>query len=106
MATKTVSMAWIKAMARGPFFSKGTTVFFKSTYPKTGQRNGDHVYFWTGELCGWGGDKVRRFTLRHLDIVTGRVQTVGDFQAYRTAAAAAKAVREAAHNNLPVETNE
>lgn len=103
MTIETVSIAWIKSQAKGPFFSKGTTEFFRSRYATSGLRNGDNVWFWTSEQCGWAGDTARAFTLRHLDLVTGRVQTVGDFQAYRTAHAAAKAVREAAHNNLPQE---
>lgn len=105
MAIETVSMEWIKSMARGHFFDEKTTKFFHSTYPKTGKRNGDNVYFWTGERCGWGGDKVRRFTLRHLCLVTGRVQTVGEFQQFKNYRDAVWAVTWAVTNPTPAETN-
>jgi hypothetical protein len=103
MSIEVVSMAWIKSRAAGPFFSKETMRFFRSRLPDRGLRNGDRVYFWTSEQCGWAGDTERAFTLRELDLVTGRVQTVGDFQAYPTAAKAQAAVRDAARNCLPKE---
>jgi hypothetical protein len=93
-----VSMHWIKSKAAGPFFKSDTMSFFGSRLPTYGLRNGDNVFFWTSEQCNWAGDYDRRFTLRRLDLVTGRVETVGDFQQYRTGAAAAKAVVAAAHN--------
>lgn len=97
---ETVSMAWIKAQARGHFFDDRTTKFFNSTYSNTGKRNGDWVYFWTGDRCGWAGDKVRAYTVRRLNLVTGQVETVGEFQQYQTSHEAAKAVRLATTNNL------
>lgn len=98
-----VSMRWIKAQVRGQFFSPGNMKFFQSRLPDSGLRNGDHVFFWTSEQCPWGGDTVRMFTLRHLDLVTGHTDTVGLFQEYPTAAKAWDAVRAAAHNCLPEE---
>lgn len=98
---ETVSMAWIKAQARGHFFDDRTTKFFNSTYPNTGKRNGDWVYFWTGDRCGWAGDKVRAYTVRRLNLVTGQIETVGEFQQYPTVQRAKWAVSWAATNNQP-----
>lgn len=103
MSIEVVSMRWIKSRAAGPFFSPATMKFFQSRLPDSGLRNGDHVFFWTSEQCGWAGDTVRQFTLRQLDLVTGKVDTVGDFQAYPTAAKAQAAVRDAARNCPPKE---
>lgn len=100
---KAVPFAWIKSQARGHFFDDSTTKFFNSTYPNTGLRNGDSVYFWTGDRCGWAGDTVRAYTVRRLDLVTGMVDTVSEFQQYPTSHKAAQAVRQAATNN-PLET--
>lgn len=103
MSIEVVSMRWIKARAAGPFFSPATMKFFQSRLPDSGLRNGDRVFFWTSEQCGWAGDTARQFTLRQLDLVTGKIDTVGDFQAYPTAAKAWDAVRDAAHNYLTKE---
>jgi hypothetical protein len=99
---ETVSMRWIKAQASGPFFSPRAMKFFNSRLPDTGLRNGDRVFFWTSERCDWAGDAERQFTLRMLDLVTGKVDTVGEFQQYPTAAAAQAAVRNAARNGIEV----
>jgi hypothetical protein len=100
---ETVSMAWVKRNARGYFFSPGAMAYFKSRLPETALRNGDRVFFWTSEQFM---DEPRRWTLRRLSLVTGDVTTIGEFQAYSTAAQAKQAVFDAAHGQLPDEPEE
>ena len=93
-----VSIAEIKLLSHdSPFFSPGAMAFFASRLPKHGWRNGDAVWFYTSEQVP-GGE--RRWTLRHLSARTGKIDTVGEFQQYATAAKARRAVEDAVHNNL------
>ena len=76
------------------FFSPGATRFFRSRYPNYAYRVGNRAYFVTSEQ--FDDHSPRLFTVRVCDMTTGEVDTVGEFQEYRTRYLAGKAVKELA----------
>lgn len=81
-----ISMAEVKYKANGYFFSDGATRFFNSRYPQNAYRIGDKAYFVTSEKFDYKSPRL--FTVRFLDLKTGNVDTLGEFQAYTTKAQA------------------
>jgi len=72
------------------FFSPGATRFFSSRYPQTGIVRNNKAYFITSEQFDY--ESPRLYTVRVCDMKTGIVDTVGEFQQYRTRARAQSAI--------------
>lgn len=91
----TIGIATLKARnaaAGRHFFSPNTTRFFRSRYPRTAY-TADHrkAYFVTSEA--FDDRSPRLYTLRVYDLETQEVDTIGEFQAYASLAAAMKDLR-------------
>jgi hypothetical protein len=79
-ATDYMPIHEIKYHSRGHFFSAGATRFFNSRYPQGGWCKGDKVYFVTSEQFVNGVYSApRRYTISVLNIQTGSVDAVGEF---------------------------
>ena len=78
------------------FFEQGATRFFRSRYPEYAYQASGRAYFITSEQ--FDDHSPRLFTLRVCDLATGEVDTVGEFQQYRTRHLAEKALKELAEN--------
>ena len=92
---KTIPMSQIKRLnkKRGQFwFNPDTLRFFKSRLPDTAIKVGEKAYFVSSEQNE--EDDPRLYSIRVCDLQTGRVNTVGEFQQYRTSEAAHKALTE------------
>ena len=97
MITKINNRIWemhqVKNQARTPhFFSAGATRFFNSRYPQTGIEHDGKIYFITSEQFDWKSPRL--YTIRYLDMETGEVETLGEFQAYDTKGKAQRAVNK------------
>jgi len=73
------------------FFDRGVTRFFKSRYPQTGIVRDNKAYFVTSEQFDYNSPRL--YTVRVCDMETGIVDTVGEFQQYRTSAQARAAIK-------------
>ena len=73
------------------FFSPGATGFFNSRYSSYAYKVGDQAYFITSER--FSSDMPRLYTIRVCNLTTGRINTVGEFQEYKTAREARSALR-------------
>jgi hypothetical protein len=76
------------------FFAEGAVRFFKSVIEHFDPCS---EFFVTSEAGPLGGKRL--FTLRHYDPETGRVSTVGNFQAYKSKESAWKARLELLDDN-------
>lgn len=76
----------LRAVNKDFWFSKDTTLFFHSRYPKVAYLLGDKAYFITSEQ--FNRHSPRLYTIRVCDMATGQVDTVGEFQQYQTEEAA------------------
>jgi hypothetical protein len=98
---KQYSMEDVKRMHSGYFFSAGALYFFGSKInPSTyTSKDGARVYFVTSEQ--FDEKSPRRYTVRYLDVATGKIQDGSNFQEYasRTTAHrhAARMAREIPH---------
>ena len=95
----TISLETVKAAnhrAGRYWFTPDTTRFFRSRYSEYAYKVGDRAYFITSEQ--FDDHSPRLFTLRVCDLTTGEVDTVGEFQQYRSRHLAEKAMRELAKN--------
>lgn len=85
------------AMSSGShFFDADTLRFFSSRVSSRVHVgvSGRRVYFVTSEQYDTG--YVRKYTVRKIHVCNGRIDTVGEFQAYRTSAQAHGAASRAA----------
>jgi len=73
------------------FFDAGATRFFRSRYPQTGIVKDNKAYFVTSEQFDYNSPRL--YTLRVCDMATGIVDTVGEFQQYRTSRQAQAAIK-------------
>jgi hypothetical protein len=71
-----VTMQEIKNKARGGWFNPSNTRFFNSRYPQAGYMVGDKMYFISSEQFE---REPRMYTIRVVDIKTGDVDTIGEF---------------------------
>lgn len=60
----------------GHWFDKDTLSFFNSKMPQRGFKHKDSYYFITSEKFG---DNERKYTPRRLDLNTGEIETIGEF---------------------------
>jgi hypothetical protein len=95
----TSFIATLNASAGGHWFERGTLRFFRSRVAALAYVNRDatRAYFVSSEQDRLDG--VRLYSLRVAELVgpkVGDVDTVGEFQAYATRAAADRAARAAA----------
>ena len=68
------------------WFAKDATRFFRSRYPKHGYKAGLRAFFVTSEQ--FDSRSPRCYNIRVMDWQTGRIDTLGDFQQYKTRAKA------------------
>lgn len=88
-----VSFDEVRAKARGHFFDRESTRFFKSSYPQTAWLAEDgSYYFVTGERFE---NLPRKYTVRRMN-PDGTIDTVGEFQQYYSRSAARRRARECA----------
>ena len=81
------------------WFSQGAMRFFRTRLCGRPMTSGDRVFFVTSERQGW--DHPRLYSVRVMDWETGCVDTVGEFQGYRTRGGALGACRRAAQEVAP-----
>ena len=92
------TMAQIKQANRDAgqhFFERGTMRFFRSKVATRRPING--AYFVTSEQ--FDDNSPRLYTVRRVDLQTGKIDTVGEFQAWRTLRAAKSVAFHAALND-------
>ena len=81
------------------WFEPSTMRFFKSRLAELGYEGPCGVFFVSSEK---GPHGVRAFSVRQL-AGPGRINTIGEFQAYGTSKAAHRAARRCAETGVPVE---
>jgi len=74
------------------FFDAGATRFFRSRYPQTGIVKDNKAYFVTSEQFNYNSPRL--YTVRVCNMATGVVDSVGEFQQYRTSSQAQAAIRK------------
>lgn len=74
------------------FFDAGATRFFSSRYPQTGVVKDNKAYFITSEQFDYKSPRL--YTVRVCDMATGVVDSVGEFQQYRTSKQAQAAIKK------------
>jgi hypothetical protein len=82
---ETINMEDIKRHATGHWFEDGATRFFKSRYSQFGIKAGNKAFFVTSEKYEDSTPKTnyaRLYTVRAMDWLTGKVDTVSEFQQY------------------------
>ena len=92
------SMNNIQHYAKGHFFDKDAMRFFNSRIPSGGYSNGKEVFFITSEK--YNSDSKRAYTIRKLTIKTGSIETVGEFQQYKTSTKANKEAKKLCSGGL------
>lgn len=100
-----VSIDQIKKLSKGHFFSQGASRFFNSRYPREGYRGmtakvefSTLIYFVTSEQLDY---KSPRFhTIRVLNVTTGEVSTVGQFQNYKNRSTATRQAKKLASQSI------
>ena len=91
MKYQTVSMEWIEIRSHDHWFDPGAMRFFRSRLPKTGAMLEDgRALFISSEQ--YDAYSPRLYTLR-CQATDGSIDTVGDFQAYRSRRQATVALR-------------
>jgi hypothetical protein len=91
--SKKVPMAKIKELHFGHFFDKGAMRFFNSRLPRFGYNNGNgEIFFITSEA--FDSYSPRRYSVRILDVESGRIETLNDFQRFDTKAKALVELRK------------
>jgi hypothetical protein len=95
-----VDMSEIRRAARGHWFDPSSMRFFRSRVGSTAYRtaDGSRAYFVSSEQFedGRGYRADRRYTVRVIDLATGDIDTVGDFQAYASRSGADRAAQRLA----------
>lgn len=85
---KWMTINEIENLSKGFFFDKASMRFFNSRLPQGGHANSESVYFVTSEK--FDHNSPRLYTIRRMGLESGRVDTVGEFQGYKTSATAWK----------------
>ncbi len=70
----------------GLWFSVGTMRFFRTRLSSTAYKTNDAYYFISSEQ--FNSEALRLYSLRKLDKLTGSIDTVGDFQQFKSIRAA------------------
>ena len=99
MSTALLTILAVKqrnAANGGCWFEPGAMRFFHTRVSEQVYPTARGTFFVTSER---GPDEVRRFSVRFAAITDGSVETVGEFQAYRTSRAAHTAARRAARTS-------
>ena len=82
---------------KGHWFSPGAMGFFRSRLSQTLHYGARSIYFVSSEQ---GPSGVRRFSVRRYDVESGSIDTVGDFQAYKSLSGAQARAERLAHREL------
>ena len=75
------------------FFSKPTMKFFNSKIESQGYVKGDKAYFITSERFQVSSQYPKKYSIREIDLKSGNVETLGEFQAYNTKSNAYKEIK-------------
>lgn len=94
------STADIQRNHRGYWFSKDTMRFFQSRISETVYYGKDLIFFVSSERQGY--DHPRLYTVRAYDPKTDSIDTVGEFQAYKSRSGAAYAAEKVALESFHV----
>ena len=88
---RTFTEVWqIKQAHCGSFFSPNNMCFFRS---RTCEEVYGNKYFITSERYVNGlQTEPRKYTVREYDAINDKINTIGDFQAYKTRAQAKRAI--------------
>jgi hypothetical protein len=82
-------------IANGHWFTPEAKRFFDSRWSDTATLTGLKAYFVSSEQFRNGAySESRKYSVRVCDMATGRIDTVGEFQAYGTPAQAQAAIRK------------
>lgn len=69
--------------------------FFLSKLPRTAKLIGDKAYFISSEQFEFRGKyDARKYSIRCADLATGKVNTIGEFQAYASMATARATLKD------------
>lgn len=82
----------VKNVHRGHWFSPATMRFFSSRVAQTATLHNGKAYFVSSEQFRY--DSPRFYTIRVCDMRTGDIDTVGEFQQYRSSQQAKAAIRQ------------
>ena len=74
----------------GYWFSPSSTRFFHSRYPRFAYKAGGEAYFVTSEQFDYKSERL--YTIRVCNLLTGGIETLGDFQQYSSGKEAIKAM--------------
>lgn len=66
------------------YFSQDTMRFFSSKVSTIAYKVGNKAYFITSEQNKLSGNDPRKWTIRAIDLATGRIQTIGEFQEFNS----------------------
>lgn len=66
------------------YFSRDTMRFFSSRVSDRAYKVGDKAYFITSEKHRLTANNPRKWTIRVIDLITGKVNTVGRFQEFNS----------------------
>ena len=92
-AKRIVKMNEIKTIHKGHFFEPLAMKFFNSRLARYGFENHNgEIFFVTSE--SFDSYSPRRYSVRVLDIETGRIETMNNFQSYETKQKALGAIRK------------
>jgi hypothetical protein len=83
VSIKAIKRAYLKANPQGPWFDQRTMSFFDSRLSGRGWRSHDGMqYYFASSERPPGAE--RGYSVRMLDLRSGRIETVGPFMAYPT----------------------
>jgi hypothetical protein len=77
-----IQITEIKRLHRGHWFDAKTIKFFSSRFGTTAHRVNDTAYFISSEK--FDDTFPRLYSIRKCDMITGEIDTVGEFQKYKT----------------------
>jgi hypothetical protein len=94
LSLHTIRRLYAERRPEGHWFDASTMRWFKTRLPRnTDACIGNVSYFVTSEQSFYS-DSPRLYTVRSFDHDTGEIDTVGEFNTYRTAAHARAAIRK------------
>lgn len=94
---EVISIAEVKRVNREHgryYFSPDTMRFFSSRTSRQAYKVGNKAYFITSERNKHSSNAPRKWTIRVIDLTTGRVDTVGEWQKFNTPGEAKKQLKQ------------
>ena len=90
--TELMEMWQVERAHQGHWFDAGAKRFFNSRVAQTAQVKDGKAYFVSSEQFDYKSPRL--YSVRVCDLVTGDIDTVGEFQQYETAYWARKAISQ------------